>query len=219
MPIRVLIFDFDGLILDTESTELAGWREIYQEHGCQLTMQMWANAVGRPNSHFEPCEALEQMIGRGVDRAAMWEKKRGICRAMNLKLQPREGVADYLHAARRLNLKIGLASSSNHDWVEGHLARLGLLDFFDALTCFEDTTTHKPEPGPYLKALETLNVPAADAIALEDSAHGVAAAKAAGLFCLAVPNPVTCQMNLDHADLITPSLLDLPLEKLLQQFQ
>jgi HAD superfamily hydrolase (TIGR01509 family) len=219
MPTTALIFDFDGLILDTESTELAGWQEIYRLHDRQLTITMWADAVGRPNSHFEPCEALEKMIGRTLDRPALWDKKRAICRELNLKIQARDGVQNYLRDARSLGLKIGLASSSDRAWVAGHLQRLGLLHYFHTLTTFEDTPTHKPEPGPYLAALKSLNVTASQAIALEDSAHGIAAAKAAGLFCVAVPNPVTQQMNLQHADLLLPSLLSLPLAKLLDRLR
>ncbi|MCL2648942.1 MAG: HAD-IA family hydrolase [Phycisphaerales bacterium] len=216
MAIRAIIFDFDGLILDTESTELAGWRQIFREEGRELTMDIWANAVGRPNSHFDPCDALDQLLGKESNRGALWDRKRSICREMNLKLQPRDGVVEYLRDAQRLGLKLAIASSSEHHWVTGHLARLNLLDYFACLTTFEDTPTHKPKPGPYLKALEKLGVPAHETIALEDSAHGVAAAKAAGLFCLAVPNEVTRGMDLSLADLIVPSLLELPLETLLR---
>ena len=216
MAIRAIIFDFDGLILDTECTEFAGWQQVYREHGHELTMTLWADAVGRPYSHhFDPCEILEQFLGKKLDHVVVRERKRSICKDLNLKLQPRDGITQYLHTARNLGLKLAIASSSDHSWVAGHLARLNLLDYFANLTTFEDTPTHKPEPGPYLKALERLNVQPHEAIALEDSAHGVAAAKAAGIFCVAVPNEVTRSMDLRHADMIVPSLLELPLEKLL----
>src|SRR5262249_26852894 len=114
--------------------------------------------------------------GRQVDQVAVRERKRGICREMNLRLEAREGVAEYLRESKRLGLKVGIASSSDRSWVTDHLSRLKLLEYFACLTTFEDTTTHKPEPGPYLKALERLGVTASEAMALEDSAHGIAAA-------------------------------------------
>src|SRR4051812_46517327 len=111
MRVRAIVFDFDGLILDTESTELAAWRKVFGEHGCELTMEMWADAVGRPNSHFDPHDMLQKLVGRELDRVVLREKKRGFCFEMNLKLAAREGVAEYLSESRRLGLKVGLASS------------------------------------------------------------------------------------------------------------
>ncbi|MCL2639296.1 MAG: HAD-IA family hydrolase [Phycisphaerales bacterium] len=217
MSIRAIIFDFDGLILDTETTEFNGWKQVYQEHGYELTIDMWADGIGRPNSHFEPFAPLETFLGKKVDRDAIRARKRGLCKEMNLKLLPRDGVAQYLNDAQQLGLKLGIASSSDHAWVSGHLTRLNLLAYFSSLTTFEDTTAHKPEPAPYLKALEKLGVQAHEAIALEDSAHGIAAAKAAGIFCVAVPNEVTRIMDFRLADLMIPSLLELPLEELLRR--
>jgi beta-phosphoglucomutase-like phosphatase (HAD superfamily) len=92
--------------------------------------------------------------------------------------------------------------------VHGHLARLGLLEHFHVTRCFEDTDAHKPDPAPYLAVLDHLGVPAHEAVAFEDSPNGVTSAKAAGIFCVAVPNPVTRLLSLDHADHRMESLAD-----------
>jgi HAD superfamily hydrolase (TIGR01509 family) len=215
MPIRAVVFDFDGLILDTESTDFQAWQEMYAAHGCELSLEVWADCVGRPAGHFDPMEHLAQVCGMTIDRDRVRERRRARLRALNA-LQPLlPGVLDYLQDARSLGLKVGLASSSDRAWVEGHLTRLGLRDYFSTLKCAEDTTMHKPDPAPYLAVLHTLDVAPREAVAFEDSPHGIAAAKAAGMLCVAVPNPVTRQLPLDRADYRLESLASLSLPLLL----
>ena len=123
------------------------------------------------------------------------------------------GVHDWLEDARRLGLPIGVASSSEVDWVAGHLERLGLLDRFACLTCFDGALPGKPAPDLYLAACEQLGVDPGDALAVEDSGNGVKAAKAAGLKCVAVPHDLTRDHDLSGADLLVPSLAELPLDE------
>ena len=124
-------------------------------------------------------------------------------------------VVDRIHSAKRLGLKIGVASSSRHEWVDTHLTRLGLIDYFDSIKCFDDVKRTKPDPELYLAVLDALGVHGQQAIALEDSPNGVIAAQQAGIFCVAVPNPVTSQLSLLHADLCLSSLTEVSLEQLL----
>jgi HAD superfamily hydrolase (TIGR01509 family) len=129
------------------------------------------------------------------------------------------GVLDYLEGARRLGLRVGLASSSSCEWVLGHLSRLGLLNYFHEIRASEDVKRTKPDPALYLQVLHGLGVPAEQGVALEDSPNGILAAKRAGLFCVAVPNALTRRLPLDHADLRLESLADLPLESLLVEVE
>jgi beta-phosphoglucomutase-like phosphatase (HAD superfamily) len=125
------------------------------------------------------------------------------------------GVKDYLDDAKQLGLKLGLASSSSHNWVDGHLSRLGLISYFDCIKCSDDVKDVKPDPELYQSVLDALDLRADEGIVLEDSANGILAAKQAGLFCIVVPNPMTNHLSLDLADLRLTSLTELPLEKLL----
>jgi HAD superfamily hydrolase (TIGR01509 family) len=125
------------------------------------------------------------------------------------------GVHDYLRGARDLGLKIGMASSSSANHVRGHLQRLELLHYFHTTKCFEDTEAHKPDPAPYRAVLDELGICPHEAVAFEDSPNGVTSARAAGIFCVAVPNAVTCRLPLDHADYLLGSLAEEPLEQLL----
>jgi beta-phosphoglucomutase-like phosphatase (HAD superfamily) len=124
-------------------------------------------------------------------------------------------VEQYISEAKRLGLKLGVASSSDCPWVYRHLERLGLREQFDSIKCRDDVEKVKPSPDLYLAVLDDLGVGPREAIALEDSPHGITSAQAAGLFCVAVPNPLTRQLSTDHADLQLDSLADLRLELLL----
>lgn len=217
--IKALIFDFDGLIIDTEISSYQTWQEIYQEYDSYLPFSTWATCIGGSPQLFDPCEYLEQQIGRPIQREEIRLRRRQ--RHIHIvETQPiLPGVEDYLLSARRLGMKIGLASSSRHEWVDSHLTRLGLIDYFDAIKCFDDVKHTKPDPELYLAVLAALGVPGSRAIALEDSPNGVTAAQQAGIFCVAIPNPVTSQLSLEHADLYLSSLTDVPLEKLLVEVQ
>jgi HAD superfamily hydrolase (TIGR01509 family) len=125
------------------------------------------------------------------------------------------GVREYIAEAKRLGLYLGVASSSSREWVVGHLTDLGLQPYFDCIKCRDDVPQVKPDPALYQAVVETFALRPDQAIALEDSPNGVAAAKRAGLYCVAVPNPLTRQLSLAHADLLLNSLADLSLEQLL----
>jgi len=215
--IRALIFDFDGLILDTESAVYRSWQELYQAYGGHLDFSFWANIVGTVSNEGDYFDALEAQIGRPLERQSLGLKRyqRELELIASQPLQP--GVEKYLQDARRLGLKIGLASSSTCAWVMGHLTQRGLIHYFDCLRARDDVHRVKPDPELYLSVLAGLGVQAEEAIALEDSPIGVTAAKAAGLFCVAVPNELTRRLSLEHADLRLNSLADLSLEALLRQ--
>ena len=216
---KALIFDFDGLILDTEVSELQSWREIYAEYNADLPLEQWAACIGSGSDSFDPCAYLESQIGHPVERKDILARRR----KRRLELLAAEvvlpGVEAYLRDAKRLGLKIGLASSSSRAWVYGHLSRLGLAEHFDFMKCGDEVTRKKPDPELYLGALSGLGVGADQAIALEDSPNGVLAAQRAGIFCIAIPNPVTSQLSLDHADLRLQSLALMPLEELLSEVE
>jgi HAD superfamily hydrolase (TIGR01509 family) len=214
--IRALIFDFDGVILDTETTLYECWRETYEAHGCCLTKEEWAaNIGGSGYDTFNPFDALAQRHGREVD----WEpihaarRERYNTRVWEQGCMP--GVEPLLQAARAHGLSLAVASSSNDDWVHGHLKRLGLYDYFDTTACGNEVPAIKPAPFVYQLALERLGLQPEEAIALEDSAKGLEAAKAAGLCCVSVTNPVTELLELAGTDLRLPSLADVSLHQIL----
>ena len=217
MSIKALIFDFDGLIIDSESPEFQVWQEVFTEHGCELAFDFWSDLVGRPPTHLDLYAYFQENVNPSVDLEVFRRERRARVVALTEQQPVLPGVHDYLRDATALGMKIGLASSSSGSHVRGHLSRLELLHFFHTTKCFEDTCAHKPDPTPYVAVLDELAVTAEEAIAFEDSPNGVTSAKAAGIFCVAVPNPITCSLPLEHADYRLCSLAEEPLEQLLER--
>ncbi len=212
--IRALVFDFDGLIFDTETAIIDACELIHRRAEKTFSRQLAHEAVGRAALHYDQWAAF----GAGADRAALDQEHRRVTHELLLKQAVLPGVKEYLLEGKKRGLKIGLASNSDHAHVEGHLARLGLLDQFDYLRCIEDVPAGKPEPHLYRAVVEKFGMTGREAIAFEDSEHGAHAAKRAGLWCVAVPGPSSANHDLAHADLILKSLADRPLSELLQKF-
>lgn len=214
--IRAVIFDFDGLILDTEEPVYRSWLEVYEAHGEELPFERWVQIVGSTTTGFHPQHHLEERLGRSLPKEVL-DRRIGRRTEMVLAQKLLPGVVEHLEAAKSMGLKLGVASSSTRDWVRGHLARLGILDRFDCLRCRDDVANAKPEPDLYIAVLECLGVPASEAIAVEDSPNGVMAAKRAGLRCVAIPNSITAGLDLGQADVLLGSLADVTLAELLRR--
>jgi HAD superfamily hydrolase (TIGR01509 family) len=211
---RLVVFDFDGLILDTEVPVYDAWQAIYHEHGHRLDFDRWAQCIGT-HDVFDPARELATLCGRDLDCGALTERHRADCDALIAHETILPGVRDYVEEARQLGVRLGVASSSSRTWVEGHLTRLGLREHFEVVRCRDDVKIVKPDPALYLAVLEATGVPAREAVAIEDSPNGVWAAKRAGMTAVAVPNALTARLDLAHADLRLRSLADLPLRELL----
>ncbi len=215
-----MLFDFDGLILDTETPELHIWKKIYAEYGFEYPLESGLKNVGKwGNTAFDPVGYLHELTRDSLDKQAIAKRHHDESMVL-IEQQPiGSGVEAYLSEARRLGLKLAVASSSPCPWVESHLRRLGLLPRFDTIVTGDDVPPGhvKPLPDIYLKAAERLGISPAGAIAFEDSPHGVVAAHAAGIFVVAVPNPTTAMLDLSHADLVVSSLAATPLTDLLQR--
>ena len=219
MDCRALIFDFDGTILDTETPEYQCWQEIFSGHGHEMPLAYWSGYVGKASSPASPLDYLEELLGRPVERDSLKEKFRERVREIIATQAVLPGVLDYLQTAKRLGLRIGLASSSRSPYVLSHLERLGLRHYFECVRCADHVTYAKPDPELYQAVLAYFNLPPDQAVALEDSPNGVLAARRAGLFCVAIPNSVTGQLSLDHASLRLSSLAELPLETLIHNLK
>jgi len=212
--IRALIFDFDGLIIDTETALIDAFAMVFARAGKPFSRQRALDAVGRVDLPFDPWATF----GPNADRAALERELQHFNRELVAKRPVLPGVKSYLQEARRRGLHVGLASNSDHAHVEGHLRRLGLLAAFDYLRCIEDVPAGKPAPDLYRAVIDHFGVAGSEAIAFEDSTHGARAAKAAKLWCVAIPGPSSLHHDLAHADLTVSSLAELPFEDLLAKF-
>ena len=213
-PFRAIVFDFDGLIVDTEQPIYDSYLAVFQSLGVPLTLDTWAGIIGGAGHRDALFDYLEAQLGRGVDRDTVREQARAQSRRVTDAAPARPGASELIAEAKAAGLALAVASSSSRAWVSGHLDRLGLLPAFDALCSRDDVAQVKPHPDLYLLALRYLGVEAREAFAIEDSPNGVTAAKSAGLRCVAAPNALTAQMPLAHADLRLPSLAGVSLAEI-----
>jgi HAD superfamily hydrolase (TIGR01509 family) len=216
--VKLVVFDFDGTILDTEVPVYDAWQEIYREHGHTLALEKWAECIGTADV-FDPCADLQALVARTLDASGLKARHRMRTDALIAAGSILPGVVDYIVEAQRLGLTLGVASSSSRRWVEGHLQRLGLREAFSIIRCADDVPRVKPDPALYLSVLEAAGARASDAVALEDSPNGVRAAKLAGLRCVAVPNALTAGLDLSGADVRLASMAEIPLSHLLSRLR
>lgn len=219
MAIKAIALDFDGLILDTETASYLSFREICQEYGHDMPLAVWREWAGGIRTWPLACEYLEELLGKSVDREELHRHHRAIYNEMIAEWDVLPGVREVLDTAGRLGLKVALASSASAAWAVNHVKRYGLLDYFDFLQTRDNVTKVKPDPEIYLKAVDGLGVRADETIAFEDSVVGTQAAKAAGLYCVAVPNHVTANCSFDHVDIRLSSLLDMGLEDIIHTLE
>ena len=213
--LNALIFDFDGLILDTETPEVEVWQEIYREHGHELPVDEWAKTIGGYGiSNFDAATHLSGLTG--LDPSPLRVRYRLEADALIHAEPIQPGVLDLIRDGKKRGIKLAVASSSPHTWVDTHLARLDLTAYFDKVICSEDVAPGRTKPNPdlFLEALNQLGVKKEAAVIFEDSPNGVKAARAAGVFVVAVPNPLTARLGVHGADLTVNSLTDVTLDKL-----
>jgi HAD superfamily hydrolase (TIGR01509 family) len=217
MTLKALIFDFDGLMVDTEQSIFNAYCKIFAEHGVELRLSTWEGIIGSTGHRDRVFLDLEQQIGKAVNREELRERARQEHHGISSLLPAIHGVSAQIADAERLGLALGVASSSTVQWVHGHLQRLDLIHHFQTLCTREDVTEVKPDPEIYTLAISRLGVEPHEAVALEDSPNGIASAKAAGLFCVAIPNPLTAGMSLSAADMRVPALTALSLSEIARQ--
>lgn len=214
--IKALIFDFDGLILDTEKADYLSWKETFEKYDVELPLSLWHSYIGTIG--FDVYKLLEEKVGRSLNREVVREFRKARDNEIIAGESILPGVEQYLAEAKEAHLRIGLASSSNHDWVDAHLQRLGLIDWFEVICCRDDVNNQaKPDPAVYQFAVKQLGVAPESTLALEDSPVGVAAAKGAGLRVTVIPNQMTKDLDLSQADFRLNSMADMPLAQLIQE--
>jgi HAD superfamily hydrolase (TIGR01509 family) len=218
MTIKALIFDFDGLLMDTETTLLDSWRAEWRRHGLELDESTFFADHGGDTTD-EKYELLAGAVGPGFDRAASHARRTAYRDERHRTLGLTAGLDAWLREAEGLGLRLAVASSSRRDWVAGNLARTGDLARFEVLACGDEVPAHKPDPAVYRLALQRLGLPPEAAVAFEDTSHGVSAAVAAGLRCVAIPNLYAHNARFDQATLRLPSAAGTPLTEVLTQVE
>jgi HAD superfamily hydrolase (TIGR01509 family) len=214
VPPEAVIFDFDGLLMDTESTGLASWQWEWRQHGLELDVGEFFADHGGDISE-ERYARLGAAVGAGFSREVSHARRTAYRERLHLSLGLSAGIGPWLDEAGPLGLRLAVASSSPRAWVHGHLSRVAVLTRFDVIASGDEVALPKPDPAVYELALQRLGVPAETAVAVEDTPHGVAAAQAAGLRCIAIPNPHADPGRFSAADLMLRSAAESSLSQAL----
>lgn len=215
--LRALIFDLDGLLVDTETVEYQAWCSVYEDHGTTLPLDLWASALGLEQGSVDFLAHLEERVGQ-VDRETLLAERIGPWLIHSKVEEPMLGAKELVLEGSRRGLPMAVCSSSGHDWVDSLLDRIGIREKFDQVVAREDAPRAKPFPDLYNEALKRLGVEARCALAFEDSPNGVLAAQAAGIRTIAVPNTVTSMLDLSHADRVVGSLTEVDLDEIVVWF-
>ncbi len=208
------MFDFDGLIIDSEWAIYETARAAFAEHGHDLRVEAWATIIGLGDDDGDRAWSLlmEAMGITGLDRTEFSATHARQPRADRDHLPLLPGVEVLLDSLVAAGTPVGVASSSSVAWLERHLGRLGLLHRFGTIVGADVVGgIGMPAPDVYLRACADLGADPTASVALEDSAHGVAAAKAAGMHAVAVPSRITRFNDFRHADVVVGSLEDVTL--------
>ncbi|MFD6441180.1 HAD family hydrolase [Peribacillus sp. NPDC060186] len=204
--IKAVIFDFDGLILDTETAWYEAYKETMGFYKSDLPLEHFVKCIGTDNT--ELYEFFKEQLGESCNIEEIEARAKNLHKVKMKTSQAREGVKDYLEEAKKFGYKTALASSSTTEWVTHYLGELGLLNYFEVIITGDDVDKVKPAPDLYLKAIEFLNIHSTEAVAFEDSLNGLQSALNAGLKCVIVPNPVTEALAFENHHLRLQSMLE-----------
>jgi len=216
MRLDAVVFDFDGLILDTEWAIYESAVAAFEAHGHTLPIEAWATIIGTNGDDGTWWEKVCGAAGvEGFDQALFDAAYEAQDRSIRDRLPALPGVVELVAELVDASIPIGVASSSSRAWLDRHLDRLGLHTHFGTLVGADLVGgVGKPAPDVYLRACADLGADPTTCVALEDSAHGATAAKAAGMTVVAVPSRITRFNDFSHADLVVDSLAELTVARL-----
>ncbi len=212
---QAIIFDFDGLMVDTEYAVYQAWQELYESVGHELPIETYVQCVGSTFASYDPMLALELLLGETPDWPKLLAEKNERIRDHQKHLDAMPGVRELLQQAQENGVKTAVASSSDAAHVHGWLDKLSLGHYFQTVCTRDDVTHAKPAPDLFLLAMGRLGVCGQQSVVLEDSANGLKAANAANVACIVVPNRITRYSNFETAAVVLPSLADTSPHKLL----
>ncbi len=212
MPDAVL-FDLDGLLIDTETCDFVAWEELYAHHGQTLTLDEYCHNAGLYGCWDRLYDDLAMVAAVNAADLHAWRAPRFEA-LVRKEMAPRPSLAALLDRLDRHGTAMGVASSSDRDWVARLLNGMEIRERFRTVVTGDDVRKRKPAPDIYLLATAQVGAAPERTVALEDSAHGIAAARSAGLRVIAVPNRVTARQDLSHAHLRVGGLEEVTMELL-----
>jgi len=208
MTFAAVLFDFDGVLVDTEWAIYKSWQRVFNSHGHDLPLALYTRCIGSDFATWSPKSHLEEMTGLSFDWHDLDTRRQQEILDELTHAEPMRGVREMLDKLAAAAVPCAVVSSSSHHWVDGWLDKLGLTGYFTTIVCRGDAPRIKPAPDLFLAAAQRLAVAAADCLVIEDSRNGLSAAKAAGMAVWVVPNRVTAGLDFTAADRVFGSLTE-----------
>lgn len=208
MKFSAVLFDFDGVLVDTEWAIYQAWLGTFQAHGHELPLEVYTRCIGSDFATWSPKTHLEELSGLAFDWHDLDAKRQQAIMADLADEGIMPGVIPLLEKLTAREVRRAVVSSSSHDWVDGWLAKLEFSGYFESVVCRGDAPRIKPAPDLYLEAARRLGLEPADCLVIEDSLNGMLAGKAAGMKVWIVPNRVTAGLDFSAADRVFPSLVE-----------
>ncbi|HEY2905428.1 MAG TPA: HAD-IA family hydrolase [Vicinamibacterales bacterium] len=202
MPLlSAVVFDFDGVILDSETPEFESHRLIFERCGATLTPDEWCDQIGVwVEGHHERWHARLCALAPDAPDWASFEAERRRLFVSLVSREPMRGIDQLIDTLESAGIPLAIASTAPAAWVSSAAERLGIHHRFQTIVTCDDVERRKPAPDVYIEAMRRLGADPARSIAIEDSAPGVESAKAAGLTTVAIPHWLTERHDLSRAD-------------------
>lgn len=208
MAIQTVLFDFDGIVVDTEWAIYQAWLRAFEAHDHPLPLELYTRCIGSDFDTWSPKSHLEDLTGNSFDWHDLDARRQKEIVSELGGSQAMAGLHEMLDKLDEKQIPAAVVSSSSHNWVDGWLERIELTHRFKTVVCRGDAPRIKPAPDLYLEAAKRLEFDPANCLVIEDSMNGVKSAKAAGMAVWAVPNRVTSCLDFGAADKVFNSLLD-----------
>lgn len=209
MNFAAVLFDFDGVLVDTEWAIYQAWLATFQAHGHELPLEVYTRCIGSDFATWSPKTHLEELSGLAFDWHDLDAQRQDAILAELAGEGTMPGVIPLLEKLATRDIRRAVVSSSSHQWVDGWLEKLEFGDYFESVVCRGDAPQIKPAPDLYVEAARRLGLAAADCLVIEDSLNGMLAAKAAGMPVWIVPNRVTAGLDFSAADRVFVSMGEL----------
>lgn len=205
---KAVLFDFDGVLVDTEWAIYQSWKRVFEAHGQHLPLELYTRCIGSDFATWSPKTHLEELTGLAFDWHDLDARRQQEIMADLAHEGPMHGALEFLTTLKRAHIPCAVVSSSSHHWVDRWLDKINLTNYFQTIVCRGDAPRIKPAPDLFLEAARRLGIAATDCLVIEDSLNGLKAAKTAGMAVWVVPNRVTAGLDFSLAEQIFRSLAD-----------
>ncbi len=206
---KAVLFDFDGIIINSEWPIYQSWFRVFAAEGHELAVETYVQCIGSDFDTWSPEKYLEELTGKTYDWPAINAKRQVELEGDLIDVSTLPGVRELFQAIIDSGKKLAVVSSSSHRWVDMWLEKLGLISIVHEVVCRGDAPKIKPAPDLYLEAVRRFALPASKCLVIEDSLNGVKSGNLAGCITIAVPSRLTSVLDFSPADSIIFDLTQL----------